>query len=102
MPALALERVAGCAPRGTLVRCLDSVHTTAEECTTSPTTSRSGSCGSRRSRTFRGRRSPAASGPIATPFGVGLKAGSDPTASTGGRWQLELAESLGLGSIFTN
>ena len=51
MPALALERVAGCAPGGTLAPCLDSVHTTAEE----STTSRSGSCGSRRSRTSRGR-----------------------------------------------
>ena len=35
MPALALERVAGCAPGGTLAPCLDSVHTTAEESTTS-------------------------------------------------------------------
>ena len=52
--------------------CLDSAHTTAEEPTSSPTTSRSGSSGSRKSRACRGLRSPAAWRPIATPYGDDL------------------------------
>ncbi len=39
----------------------------------------------RKSRACRGRRSPAAWRPIATPYGVGLKAESGPTNSTGRR-----------------
>ena len=44
--------------------------------------SRSGSSGSRKSRAWPSLRSPAAWRPIATPYGVGLTAGSGPTIST--------------------
>ncbi len=47
--------------------------------------SRSGSSGSRKRRACRGLSPPATWRPIATPYGVGLKAGSDPTISTGRR-----------------
>ena len=50
-----------------------------------PTTSRSGSSGSRKRRACRGLSPAATWRPIATPYGVGLKAGSGPTVSTGRR-----------------
>ena len=80
--------------------CLDSAHTTAEEPTSSPTTSRSGSSGSRKSRACRGRRLPAALGPIAPPYGAGLKPGSGPTCQHR-KALVKLADSLGLGHLFT-
>ena len=69
-----LER-ASCCPLGRLAQCRDSALTTAQAPTPSPTTSRSGWSGSRRSRACRGRRLPDASGPTDTPYGAGRRPG---------------------------
>ena len=62
--------------------CRDSAPATAEGLTFSPATSRNAWSGSGRSPACRGRRSPAASGPIVTPYDVGLKAKCGPARGT--------------------
>ena len=55
---------------------------------------------SRKNRACRGRRLPAALGPIAPPYGAGLKPGSGPTCQHR-KALVKLADSLGLGHLFT-
>ena len=93
------QRRGGGARGRTGAPCHDSAHSTAESPTHCRKTSRSDRSGSRKSRAYRGLRSPGAPGPIATPSGVGPEGRTRPNYQHR-KALLDLAGSMGLGHLF--